>query len=567
MGFYIALLNGANTVNLSSYVMEDSYYPAVESANVPTVTESCRLRLLGDISANRTIMQDIGEVANNAARWAERRTESRVYLRMKWKVGDTEYQSPIRSIRIVPSSRIFAHEQTNQQKSSVFDLTWERDNYWEYPFTPRTNGIAPNGVDGWVKEIPGLYDINGSNVYSIYNSLRYIVGEETIATGDGGTLAFSGTTTNVPIHTTTPPTLSWNGGAKVVQGVNSAITGNINFSGADVNGSVNPTTGAWTFTFTVAPAAQAIKLTPLVYGYGNWLTIPNSSSSWTSENDLPVPVGFSLWNADTTLQNQIIYAGGISGYGHDVDLQYEGESTTAVAGTSTVADATCSAGNRIDHTFSNSSEAIIASWAVTRSDVEKMGGRWFIPIIRFTGAANTGDINNIRYRWAIQDSTGTYYWWKGEQYRPDTSLSQNLVPVGSVRLPPWDVPMTVLGVSDTQTALTLVLLGQRIDSTSRTASIDYVFLMPADSFVKITTMGRGANEDEKIIDVPPYNATMVSDASSVHYAVIREFGSLRAYPGQNNRYFFLWHGDGNYQSDVDWRMIAELSIFPRKRSL
>ena len=272
--FYLALTDGVSTIDLTNYVLDEGYTPTSEPATVESVVEMCMIRLLGTIATARTVIQDLGEMSNNAEYWAAHRINRRVYLMMTWKAGDTQYRSWVKGIKITPSARILGDEQTKNQKSALFEVTWERANWWEYPYTASSNGLPPNAVNGWVRRFTTPNSINGSRVFSIYNSFRYTFTDETIDQGRAGDpQTYAGTTTNVPIHTNAPPTLSWNAGAKTCTGAFvDDVNARIVYSSADVTGYIDPMTGIWEFTFTVAPTlAVDIDLLQIVHGYANWL--------------------------------------------------------------------------------------------------------------------------------------------------------------------------------------------------------------------------------------------------------------------------------------------------------
>lgn len=568
MGFYLALTDGTNTVDLSSAVLDYTPINAPDSADA--VSETIRVRLTGGISSVTPQLNTIGKIITQAQRWSARKIQPRVFL--KFDPFGTTYSSTttkrslIITATITPGIEVLQRQQLGNGIFE-FDLYVTRVNWWE-----RDTEIVLGAIDGQPS--------TGADQYlTTSNSVVTVSTNETLATADGIMTAYGGFITNKLILTRTFIYVT-----AVISGVTQTYYLTINFanpSTASYTGggnslSVDLTSGYFAVIFANPPDNGTSIILNADTGYINSLeinpTIYNTllgggSTNETVTGDLPAPAIIRAVNLSGVLSVSEFYCGSMySEATTDLDLgvwpRLSLPTTDATMGSTdstVVSDTDCSHSNRIDAALTTDNTTLMASWTFTSDEIKAMGGRWFLPFIKFSGTVNTGDITNIRYAWTIQDSIGGTIW-TGSQYRPDTTVERALRQIGMVQLPPWKV-----FESDTPEVITLGLLGQRVSAGTKTASIDFVFLMPTDSYGQYNVVGNGSlgllidGADEKF---------SLYTASDERGTVYRQFGDVMLYPGKTQRLYMLWQAATTGENALwNWQHKINLAYRPRRRSL
>lgn len=566
MGFYLAITDGTNTVDLSSAVLD--YTPINAPDNADAVSETIRVRLTGGILSVDTQLNTFGEIITQAQRWSARKIQPRVFLKFdpfqNTYSSTTTRRSLVINATVTPGIEVL---QQQQLSSGVFefDLFLTRSNWWE-----RDVEVVLGAIDG--------QPTAGENQYlTISNSVVSVSTNETLGTGDGLTKIFSGTLTNKLILTRTFIQI-----VTTIDALPVTYNLSINFSNPTVasysgNGntfSVNLTSGAWSLTFSQPPDAAAsiafnadtgyinsIEINPNIYIYLN----NGGVSTYSVGGDLPSPAIIRAVNLDADLVGEFYCGSMYSEPTNDLQIgiwprvSLIPSDATMGADSAVVVDATCSHGNRIDADLTTDNTTLMASWTFTSDEIKAFSGRWFLPFIKFHGTTNAADITEIRYSWAIYDSIGGTLW-SGPQYRPDTSVSRSLRQLGMVQLPPWRV-----FESDEPEVITLGLLGQRVSTGTKTASIDFVFLMPTDSYGQYNVVGNGAAG--LLIDGSSERFTLYT-ATDDRGTVYRQYGDVMLYPGKVQRLYMLWQAATSGESAPwDWQHKVNLAYRPRRRSL
>ena len=436
----------------------------------------------------------------------------------------------------------------------VFRFSWRRMNYWE----------ADTQVGLEYDDLLGANNTGTAGTEKIYNSYKITaVTDEVLAAGDGSTLSFSGTLTNKPVimyDSTLFPVITWTD----VGDVNRTVTVGYDLvlTGSDAqyvdDFTLVTDTGAWTIKFFdgYEPKNATNVLIDYRYGYANFLTITGVTG------DMPAPAILTIDNKNATEDMAEWWIGRQENSYNNIIPIYQGEAATVA---STVADATCSGGNRGDYTTTSASEEEAFRWALSASG-SPYNGETFLALARFTSAANTGDIENMYYRWKVATSgSPTTYLWVGEQMRPDTTLSRSVVPLGTIQLPPAYLvqPAVPLALAD----LSLSLFVQRVDGTNRVASIDYLLLMPTEGLCKLEALGTFAQLNGDILTMDPTQENLYNFRTGVGaLPTFRKlYGTILLRPNVGQRIFFVCHENQNYLSSPFYKSNVTVSYRPRRR--
>lgn len=565
MGFYLAITDGTTTVDLSSNVIEYAPINAPDSADA--VSETIRLRLTGGVSSVLSQVAILGRLITQAQRWSTRKVQPRVFLNLDSSSSTYSSTTTLRSLiidgTITPGIEALQKQQIGNGIFE-FDLFITRQNWWEGDAE-----IILGAIDGQ----PTV----GSNQYlTVSNSVVTQSTNETVGTGDGVTKIFSGTLTNKKLLTSTFIYVT-----AVFSGVTTTYFLTIDFSNPTVVAyssggnilSFDLVSGAWSITFAAAPDNATSIVFNCNTGYINSVEINSNvqallygggSTDSTIEGNLPAPAIIRNINLSGTQSIAQFYCGSLYS-DPTTDLtaaiwpRLSLPSTDATMGSSDsviASDTDCSYGSRMDATLLTNNATLLASWTFTSTEIKNLAGRWFLPFVKFSGTVNTGDITNIRYAWNIYDSIGGTLW-QGSQYRPDTNVSYTLRQFGMVQIPPWRV-----FEADTPEVISLGLVAQRVDASTRIASIDYVFLMPTDSYGQYNVVGNGSlgllvdGANEK------YSLYTASDERGTVY---RQYGDVMLYPGKTQRLYMLWQASSSSDETATWDWQTKINLAYRRR--
>jgi hypothetical protein len=232
----------------------------------------------------------------------------------------------------------------------------------------------------------------------------------------------------------------------------------------------------------------------------NWFTIPTSELLSNTSGDIETPIELEITNstnqASASLRANKFYIGMLksNSYASARVPTLEGESGTAGAGvttsTSTPGAAASNNGYRTC-TWSGATETTLITWTLSGTDLERMKGMRFIPVVRFAQGLPATDID---FRWKVFQSASAMR--RGGFVRGNTI--NLMMPLTGVELPPY--ALTVAGLA----SLTFALTAKRAAGGSTTVLIDSVHLMPADKahggFRTLTPNGDALPYTDKLID-------------------------------------------------------------------
>lgn len=294
---------------------------------------------------------------------------------------------------------------------------------------------------------------------------------------------------------------------------------------------------------TATGNTSGLTLTNTDDGSGDyWFNIPTTELLSNTSGDLESPVKLEITNTVNSgvvnLRANRFFIGSIksNSFASARLPVLEGESGTAGAGVTTSTTSTTAAASGSSYrtcTWSGATETTLITWTLSGSDLEKMRGQRFIPIIRFAQALPASDID---FRWKVLYSTTNIS--RGGFMRGNTT--NLLLQLTGAHLPPYE--LTVTGLS----GLTFALAAKRAAGGSTTVLIDSVHLMPADKahggFRTLQPFGYGLVYTAKLIDngiddMLYADETPAGGAIQSHYYSDGEPLTVR--PNSNNQFYIL----------------------------
>ncbi|HVN56501.1 MAG TPA: hypothetical protein VMT46_19395 [Anaerolineaceae bacterium] len=271
----------------------------------------------------------------------------------------------------------------------------------------------------------------------------------------------------------------------------------------------------------------------------NWL-------EWASSQNpasLPAPITVNLKNTCGSATGEILL-GLYDFLGDMVNPCYpwlEGEA--ASGGSANQASASCSGGYFKPVIWAGAAEAQLLTWNFSTS-----GGLWrpYRPLIRF-GVPNGYSDLCLRIKLLF----GSQVVWEGPQCL--MSASVDLQELGALELPP-----ALVGWSE-QGNLTLGLYGKR--AAGGTLNVDYLALVPADSWMRLVPRGLGLATNETLqISSRLGNAAINKGGGAMFSDYVIYGGPLLAKPGLKQRLYVFTKNLAGSAAEIDRTSQVSVSI-------
>lgn len=300
-----------------------------------------------------------------------------------------------------------------------------------------------------------------------------------------------------------------------------------------------------------------------VFNCGDGLgTTPAENRDWVEiaaaavGGDLPAPVRIEFENETAgTPRNDNHYIGHALLPDPD-SLPHILEAENA-DGATPVVEAANSEGEYANYTLT-SSEATAFTWTLTDAQMDAFGGSRVQPFIRLRVATLFASATKLRLQLIYQ----SLVIWQ-QRFQTTMNLTDNLQMVGS----PIQIPPDFLGAD-------LQSLGLRLTATRAaggTLSVDYLKLMPLDSFARLTPkVTYGLAKDETLvidgISHPPRTYILVGGDKVGQYTPGYGVAPLHVWPNALQRFYFAWDSTDGTSSIAK---TAGVKIFyrPRRRTL
>lgn len=236
---------------------------------------------------------------------------------------------------------------------------------------------------------------------------------------------------------------------------------------------------------------------------------------------------------------------------------YEAE---AASGGSAAADATCSGGNKKNVTMSTDFETTLLTWSLTAAQLSAAKGQYVHALLRVDNLS-LDEYKQARFRAKIIWNLTTI--WQSEQVLPSDLRTMQIRDLFTFRLPPW------LAGMDSLAGLSLALTGQRTITSSLTIGIDFLQLLPADSFRYLTCNGYGIDAGDRLVDDGILGLLYRESSSGAgRIGILSGYGdAIQLQPGLAQRFYFLQEGIVGGWGQIDRTLSVKISYRPRRRTL
>lgn len=221
-------------------------------------------------------------------------------------------------------------------------------------------------------------------------------------------------------------------------------------------------------------------------------------------------------------------------------------------------DSGCSGGSEVQATLSTDAKTDLLKWTLPSTLLNAAGGRYVHAVARFS---NSIYIRQIRFSARLDWNVTTI--WESQAVLPDTDLAICIRDLFAFRLPPWLQSSTGLDAID------LILSAQRTAATSMTLAVDYLMLMPADSFRMLSTAGYGVAQNGRIIDDGMTGELYRDDgAGTGKVGIVRGLGGpIMLQPGKAQRLYFLAHATLADTASILHTLSIQVVYRPRRKTI
>jgi hypothetical protein len=222
------------------------------------------------------------------------------------------------------------------------------------------------------------------------------------------------------------------------------------------------------------------------------------------------------------------------------------------------ADVFCSNGSKSDYTLASDGETLMFTWTLTAAQMQACNGRYFKVLMRFAASAG---VTSVGFRPYI------YYGsivplWRGPLVRFGSSYARVIRDLAVLQLPPWLDTFTDL--SD----LTLRLYGKRPAGISTTISLDYLYLLPVESYRMFEINGAVEYLSAIVDDGPLGQVYSQNGSAAARKADIVAYGSpIMVQPGLLQRLYFIAHSEMGNLSEISRTLSIKAWYRPRRLSV
>ncbi len=567
----LKITDGTTTINFSrgDDIKLIAYEP-LTSLTENDVRESAQVTFTStNSSTNTNNVRRINLLFEQARNYAKTQTGSRVYMEFDPGISGTAWRSLVKTGRVVLDNETLGVLYPTVLRMII---EWTRQPFWEGGLTqlPLTNSSATN-------DIAGITITNCNDAGTCQVDTATVVG--TIDPAGAGNADFvltaagmtgSPITTSVALANNDTPVIS---APKAVTAMNldSDITDlfNISSDGADIivtrlipaadDATLNLAYDNDTCTGLTPDATSTDTTAGSVTPHENFVTIRDIDV----EGDLPAPVKVQMYNskngsdaADEVWIHHNVYSNPAS-----LDTFLEGEEATG--GTVTdIADGTSCADFYADLAYEATTETLIATWALSTTELSYMAGGRFGTIARWAQAFPYSDMW-LRLK-LTATTTDTVLWEGNLSLIPDT---RRLHQLDVFRLPPYLAGQPALK------GINLGLYALRNQAGVHSLQLDYLQFSPISGddgwkrFVSVETGTAGVAYQEYLIHDDTEGFTYLVDTSSKKIAEFTEYGGpILLIPNAAQKLQFL-SVDFNGLAKTDQTWTVKVWYRPRRNSL
>lgn len=241
---------------------------------------------------------------------------------------------------------------------------------------------------------------------------------------------------------------------------------------------------------------------------------------------LPAPLRLEITNNFNNATGiSLIYAG-MARYADLAAFDPLLEAEDATGGVDAV-DANCSGGDYSAYAITAPGDNLMYTWTLTAARVAACMGRDYKILARF---ADSSGITDVWFHTLTAASI------PGALVRPSNYYARVLRDLGTVQLPPW------LGGVGSPGAVNIELYGRRAVELTQTINLDFLFLMPTDSYREYQMLGE-LEYQYTLVDNGTEDMVYTQDSSGANrQGNVTAIGEpLMVEPGRDARIYFLHH--------------------------
>lgn len=288
-------------------------------------------------------------------------------------------------------------------------------------------------------------------------------------------------------------------------------------------------------------------------GHDNYVEI----AATDVDGGLPGAVRLELTNPDTSGNGPSQIFAGHNWQSDPANFNPVLEGEAATGGTTTV-DTTCSNGNYSAYSLAANGETVMYTWTLSSALLGQAKGHYFKIIGRFK--ASYGVVRTRFKPYLFYNNVVPI--WEGSDVLPDSAYARALRDLGMIRLPPW-----LPGVSSLS-ALSLRLSGKRIVSESLSIGLDFLYLLPVDTYHQYTVIGH-VLDNGRLIDDGINGMIYTDDGADGNRQgnVVGSGSGIYLEPGKLQRIYFLFHCALADSAPVDRTLSVKLYYRPRRATI
>ncbi len=250
---------------------------------------------------------------------------------------------------------------------------------------------------------------------------------------------------------------------------------------------------------------------------------------------MPAPLRLEITNPDTgaAVLTQDLYIGHAAfSDAPNLTALLEGEAAPVGDGTRTD-DASCSGAQYMAHTWSGTTETRLSSIPLSTALLNAACGNHFLVLARLQAATAYTD---LWLRLKIETSAGGPVLWSGSAIL--VSTGGVLQELGTVQLPPY-----LVGAGDLQPAV-LSIYAKRYTAGTHSLGIDYLQLMPLDTYRRLVALGDGLDSLQTLTDDGIAGYVYVTAAGGKVQSYVGYGDPIRVWPQRTQRLYFVQSNEG-----------------------
>lgn len=232
------------------------------------------------------------------------------------------------------------------------------------------------------------------------------------------------------------------------------------------------------------------------------------------------------------------------------------EAENATGGTTTTPSATSSGNAYQTAEIATDGDVLLFTWALSAAMMGYAKSKYFKILARFVSA--TSVIKDVWFRPDVYYGTVVPLW-EGPLTRPSDTVARAIRDLGVVQLPPWLAEVT------SPDALSLRLYGRRAVTSTVNVALDFLYLLPVESYRELAVNGNVAYQSA-IVDDGTLNQLYSQNASAAARRgdVVGHGSPIRGIPGKLQRLYFLQHSSSADSAPIDRTLSIQAWHEPRR---